>query len=288
MKRVALLTGAASGVGRALLPALKAQGWHVRCLVRRRPVAGADGIVNGDLTDPPSLLRAVDGADVVLHLAARTHARRADEYIQANVEGTRHLLEAAGGAGVDRFVHVSTRAIDPSGGAYSRSKLEAERLVEQSDLEWTIVRLPEVYGAGSAEGVDDVIGRARRGVAIPVVGQGEDMVCPVHVDDAVAALAAAAAAPAAAGRIYTLAGDCMTVRALAQTSARAFGQRCRIVPVPTLAIRPLSLVSRVAPLPLYPDQLARLRAPKAARTPEAEADLGFAPCSLSEGLSRLR
>jgi NADH dehydrogenase len=285
LPRVVLVTGAAGGVGRALLPVLRAQDWRVRCLVHRRPVQGADETVAGDLADPGSLRLAAEGADAVLHLAARTHARRAGEYTEANVDGTRRLLEAARGAGATRFVLVSTRAIDAAGGAYSRSKRAAERLVEAGGLEWSIVRLPEVFGAGSREGVDDIIDRARRGAPIPVVGRGQDVVCPLHIDDVTGPLAAALRAPA--GSTYTLAGECLTVREFAGACRRAFGRSSRIVGVPRPALRALSLAAHVAPLPLVPDQLARLDAPKPARSPEAEADLGFAPRPLAERLAQL-
>jgi NADH dehydrogenase len=280
MARTVLVTGAAGGLGRALLPALRDRGWTVRALVHRRPVAGADEQFAGDLGDAASLERAAAGVDAVLHLAARTHARRAADYVEANVEGTRRLLAA----GVPRFLHVSTRAIGEGGGGYSESKRAAERLVEGSGAAWTIVRLPEVYGAGSAEGVDAIIDSARKGGVIPVVGRGDDEVCPVHVDDVTVALAAALDAPP--GRTYTLAGECTTTRAFAEACVAHFGGG-RIVSVPVAAVRALSLAARVAPLPLYPDQLARLRAPKPPPTPEAGPDLGFAPRPLRDGLLAL-
>jgi nucleoside-diphosphate-sugar epimerase len=278
--RTVLVTGAAGGLGRALIPELRSRGWRVRALVHRRAVAAADEQVEGDLADADTLRRAASGVDAVLHLAARTHARRAVDYMEANVEGTRRLLDAR----IARFVHVSSRAIGEGGGAYSDSKRDAERLVERSDGEWTIVRLPEVYGAGSSEGVDRIIDAARRGGTIPLVGGGADEVCPVHVDDVTAALAAAL--DARAGRVYTLAGECMTTRAFAEACIQEFGGG-RIVPVPVSAIRALGLAARVMPLPLYPDQLARLRAPKPAATPEAGPDLGFAPRGIREGLRAL-
>jgi NADH dehydrogenase len=280
MPRTVLVTGAAGGLGRALIPVLRSRDWRVRALVRRRQVEAADEQVAGDLADAAGLARAADGADAVLHLAARTHARRTAEYFEANVEGTRRLLAA----GVPRFVHVSSRAIGEGGGGYSDSKRASELLVEASGGEWVIVRLPEVYGAGSAEGVDRIIDGARRGGMIPIVGDGADEVSPVHVDDITAALAAALDAPAE--RTYTLAGEHMTTRSFAETCVVIFGGG-RIVRVPVAAVRVLGLAARLAPLPLYPDQLARLRAPRPALSPEAATELGFAPRPLEAGLRAL-
>jgi 2-alkyl-3-oxoalkanoate reductase len=286
MARVVLVTGAAGGLGHAIVPALRTHGWRVRCLVHRRPVPDADEATAGDLADAGSLRRAATSAQVVLHLAARTHARFPSNYRETNVDGTCRMLDAARDAGVGRFVYVSTRAIDEAGGPYSRSKRAAERLVEVSRLEWSIVRLPEVYGVGGAEGVDDIIDRARRGAPIPVVGAGADVVCPLHVGDVVSALVAALDAPAAAGMVYTLAGECLTVREFARACIETFGGRSRIVGVPVAMLRALGVVARVAPIPLYPDQLARLRASKPPRSPEAEHDLGLALIPLREGLGR--
>jgi hypothetical protein len=52
-------------------------------------------------------------------------------------------------------------------------------------------------------------------------------------------------------------------------------------------VRAASIAGRILPLPLYPDQLARLRSPKEPPTPEAERELGFRIRSLDEGLTRV-
>jgi nucleoside-diphosphate-sugar epimerase len=280
-----LVTGAAGRVGRALLPALAGAGWRTRALVHRRPVLGADETVAGDLADPGSLAPALDGVDAVVHVAAVTHARSAPAYDAVNVAGTRNLLAAA--RHVKRFLHVSTRAIDPSGGAYSRSKAEAERLVRDSSLPFTIVRLPEIYGAGGREGVDAIVARTRTGRPVPLVGDGSHEVCPIPLADAVGALVAALAADAALGRTYTLAGHCLTLRAFAERCAAVFGSRVAVIGVPVPAVAALSALARFAPLPLYPDQLARLRSPKPRGSDEAARDLGFRPRPLEEGLRDL-
>jgi nucleoside-diphosphate-sugar epimerase len=283
-----LVTGASSAIGTRVVEQLRGQGRPVRCLVRRRPVENVDECVQGDLGDGSTLDAAVEGAEVVLHLAAVTHARRSRDYLETNVAGTQRLLEAAARHGVLRFVYVSTRAVSETGGAYSRSKLQAERAVTDAPVEHTIVRLSEMYGGAGAEGIDQIVARARRGAAIPVVGEGAERVCPMHVDDAVAALVGAVAAPAAGGRTYTLGGECMSIREFAEACARAFSTVSRLRPVPVTAVAALGMLGRVLPLPVYPDQLARLRAAdKPQVSPEAEQELGFRTRPLAEGLAAL-
>jgi nucleoside-diphosphate-sugar epimerase len=280
-----LVTGASSGIGARVAEQLRLRGRAVRCLVRRRPVAHADECVQGDLRDASTLDAAVRGAEVVLHLAAVTHARRARDYVETNLLGTKRLLDAAVRHGVRRFVYVSTRAVSESGGAYSSSKLEAERAVAAAPVEHTIVRLSEMYGGASAEGIDQIVARARRGAAIPIVGDGAERICPMHVDDAVAALVGAVTAPEAGGRTYTLGGRCMSIREFAEACARAFSSASRPRPVPVAAVAAAGALGRVLPLPVYPDQLARLRAQdKPQPSPDAERELGFRTRPLEEGL----
>lgn len=282
-----LVTGASGAIGSRVVEQLRGEGRPVRCLVRRRPVANADELVWGDLGDGSTLDAAVQGAEVVLHLAAVTHARRSRDYVETNLNGTKRLLDAAARHGVRRFVHGSTRAISEAGGAYSVSKHLAELAVREAPVEHTIVRLPEVYGGAGAEGIDRIVSRARRGAAIPVVGDGAHRLCPMHVDDAVAALAGAVAAPVASGRTYTLGGECLTTREFVEACVRAFSSESRLRPVPVTAVAALGLLARVLPLPIYPDQLARLRAEKPQVSPEAERELGFRARPLAEGLASL-
>jgi nucleoside-diphosphate-sugar epimerase len=151
-----------------------------------------------------------------------------------------------------------------------------------------IVRLPEIYGTGASEGVDRIINLARRDQRIPVVGRGDDQVCPVFVDDAIAACASSLEADQAAGKTYTLAGECLSVAQFARTCIEVFDSGSRILMIPTSMVRAISAMARVAPLPIYPDQLARLKSPKPGLSLEARADLGFRPRRLVDGLRAMR
>ena len=239
----------------------------------------------GGLSDAGALANAIAGAEAVLHLAAVTHSRRPNRYDEVNIEGTRALLAAASSEGVKRFVYVSTHVISARGGAYSRSKASGERLVRQSALDTTIVRLPEIYGGASREGVDRIIELARKGRRIPIVGQGNELICPVHIDDAVDALVAGLSSGVQPGRTYTLAGECITLDEFARTCTSVLASRSRAFHVPIPAVAIAARLSRLLPLPIYPDQLARLRAPRASPSPEARDDLEFHPRPLLEGLA---
>jgi nucleoside-diphosphate-sugar epimerase len=279
-----LVTGASGRVGRQICQRLSDEGRRVRALVHRRPVDTVDEAAHGDLLRPESLEQACAGVDAVLHLAALTHARDPARYGAVNLDGTANLLAASARAGVSRFVYVSTRAVSRQGGAYSRSKLSAEELVTASALNYVIVRLPELFGAGGSEGVDRIVDAARRGKPILVVGKGSEEICPAHVDDVLPALVAAVSAEQALGKTYTLAGPCLPTRSFALACIEAFASRSRIFGLPLPLVRGATALARFVPLPVYPDQLTRLLVAKPPATAEAAEDLGFAPRDLASGL----
>lgn len=144
-----LVTGASGFVGWHVARTLGERGFKVRALCR--PASKLRELeaerVEGDLRDPQSLSSAVQGCELVFHVAAdyRLWSRNPEELYDSNVKGTRNLLEAASAAGVDRVVYTSTVgcvgmpkdnegdenssvSMDDMVGHYKRSKWLAEQV----------------------------------------------------------------------------------------------------------------------------------------------------------------
>lgn len=287
--RVAL-TGPGA-LGQAVLTELARVGVRGRALSRRVATAlpvGWDAI-HADLTDPISLRGACEGCATILHLAAVTHSNKYGDYQRVNVEGTRNLLAEARAARVEHFVHVSTRAIDPRGGAYSRSKAEAEDLVRGAGLPWTILRPAEVYGAGR-EGLARVIEKARAGGRIPVVGDGRWRLSPVYLDDVVGGICSSVLRRPTARTYHLVGPEEIEFRELVERLGKFFGTRPRPVHVPAWLLNAaarLLAAARVRKPPLYRDQVARLLAPKPFALEPAASELDYRPRSLESGLAAI-
>ncbi len=214
-------------------------------------------VVAGDLHDTRALAGAVEGQDVVFHVAGVVAARNETEFLRANRDGTANLVEASTRAGRPRFVLVSSMAAagpavpgQPLNGtepprpvtAYGRSKLEAERVVTASALPWTIVRPPTVYGPRDRE-VLKVFRIARWGVA-PVFGDGSQQLSAVHGGDLAEALVAAGALQAAAGRVYYACHpEVFTSAGFVRAIAAAMGRTVSVIAVPRPVGRALLAVT---------------------------------------------
>jgi NADH dehydrogenase len=189
------LTGASGFLGSRVLSRLSAGGdRRIVCLSRRRSAGSQPGnveFIRGDLLDRDCYASAMVGCDTVLHLAAATGKHTPDEYFRVNRDGTQALVLAARRAGVQRFLHVSTIAVkfrDKSRYYYAQSKQQAEAMVVQSGLRWTIVRPTIILGRDSP-----ALQALSRLATLPVVlvfGDGRTPVQPVFVDDVAACLVA--------------------------------------------------------------------------------------------------
>ncbi len=321
----ALVTGGGGFLGGAIVRRLVERGWNVRSFSRGRyPELEGLGVDcrRGDLADARAVSGAVAGADVVFHVAAKAGIWGPErEYYEANVVGTRHVLEACREHGVVRLVHTSSPSVVHAGGdieggdeslpypdhfeaPYPRTKAMAEQEVLASsdrDLATVALRPHLIWGPGDTQLVPRIIARGRAG-ALKLVDGGRKLVDSVYIDNAVDAhmLAAERLAPAApcAGRPYFISnGEPLPVGELINRILEAAG----VAPV-TASVSVGVAVVAGAVLEAVHRLLGRRDEPRMTRflarqlasahwfdLSAARRDLGYEPrVTLDEGFVRLR
>lgn len=171
-----LLTGATGNIGMSTLDELLRQGHRVRCFVRRPEALahkasrfpGKIELVQGDIRRPADLSKAVEGQEVVIHMAYMLPPASEDRPKLArsiNVDGTHNLLDAACrqprpprfffASSFDVFGHTQDlppprRASDPvqATDQYTSHKIACEEMIKASGLEWAIFRFADVPPLG--------------------------------------------------------------------------------------------------------------------------------------------
>jgi uncharacterized protein YbjT (DUF2867 family) len=265
---VILVTGGTGFVGPKVVHALRAEGRDVRCLVRRPAAAGtlkAWGceLPQGDVTDPASLRKAVDGCETVVHLVSIIVGRRSD-FERVMVDGTRNVLAAARDARVRRVVLMSALGVDARSRhlvPYYGAKWEMEQAVKTSGLEHVIFRPSFVFGRDGGV-LPLFVRQVRWSPVTPVVGDGSRRLQPVWVEDVAAHFAKAVDLPDAAGRTFELGGpEQVTWNELYERIARVLGKRRRRVHLPVPLVRAGATAAELLPRPpITRDQLTMLLA----------------------------
>ncbi|WP_410787210.1 SDR family oxidoreductase [Kribbella sp. C-35] len=205
-----LVTGGTGTLGRPTVARLRAADHQVRVLSRK---PGPDRVV-ADLTTGVGLAAATGGADVIVHLAT-SQGRR-------DIQQTRNLLEAAGG--VQHLIVMSIAGIDRIPLAYYKHKLEAERLVAESGVPYTILRATQFHNL-----VDRVLTSQR---FLPVVLAPAITLQPIAVEDVAVRLAELVDAPPLKGRAADIGGpERRPVVELAQMWKRSRSSHRPVVPL---------------------------------------------------------
>ncbi|MBX3025703.1 NAD-dependent epimerase/dehydratase family protein [bacterium] len=271
MARV-LITGGSGYFGCALRDRLRAAGAAVRVfdLVDADDRPADVELVLGDIRDAPAVRAACAGIDVVYHNVAQVPLAKDRALFEAvNVGGTRHLLDAARGAGVAKVVHTSSSAVFgiPARNpvdlgvaprpleAYGRAKLEAEHAVAaavRDGLDVTIIRPRTILGHGRLGIFAILFDWVAEGRRIPLLGRGDNVYQFVHADDLADACLRAAARPGPA--TYNIgAARFGTMRQTLEALCRHAGTGSRVYALPMgLATAAMRLTSAVGLSPLGP------------------------------------
>ena len=262
-----LVTGANGFVGRALLNRLT----NYECVAFVRDLDRASDLARdncrlaqGDVTDLASLERAVQGVDVIIHLAAWASDTGARHIVQAtNVGGTANAIRAGQVAGVRRFIHMSSCAVyggAPSldideehpmritGQVYHDSKVEAEREVasaaESSALQTVVLRPPHIFGPDSTHFTVRPMKMILEDRVVLIDG-GKYHFKPVYIDNLIDAVGLVLAKPPPSGGVYNIAdGYVKTWSELFSRYAEILNRRPKMRSVPRAVAMALAYPSQ--------------------------------------------
>lgn len=306
--RKVLVTGGTGFIGKEILRAYRARSIEA-VGVARRPDA-ALGVVAGDVSEPASWARHLDGCDIVYHTAAVVSLVEKREVAWAvNVKGTQQLAEEAAKRGVKRFVHVSSVAamgfesddgadetwpLMPNGNTYTDSKIAAEHAAlcahASGKIDVTIIRPSDVYGVDSAWIREPLAMMRARQFMLPNEGKGH--FSPIHVDDLVAGAILAGESPKGAGEVFILANGGVTTREFFTYHWNWLGREGSPPALPARALKALAAAggglarAMGAKTEMGPGAIAILCRPGGYSTKKAREVLGFEPkISLAEGMA---
>jgi nucleoside-diphosphate-sugar epimerase len=315
-----LVTGATGFIGSRLAHRLLDEGHETLLLGLKRNEVEAQYLaeleakgartVIGSVTEPESLVPAVDGVEVVYHLAAAQHEANVPDQLfhDVNVSGTRNMFSAAKAAGVRRIIHGSSIGVygwieggtvrddsplDPDN-IYGVTKLAGEAAVREfkDGPEWAIVRISEVYGPGDRRLIKMFRGAAKG--RFPMIGRGDNLHHLIYIDDLLDGLINSAEHPSAVGQTFVLAGPraYSSKEMLEIITATIDGPRPKI----QLPLGPMLLAAKICegtlrPLgiqpPLHPRRMNFYRKSFEFSMEQATDAIGYAPrVAFEEGAQR--
>lgn len=286
------VTGGSGFVGRALIKKLLDARIEVQALShssRAFPDHPLLSVCLGDTTRFESLDGHLAGCDAVIHLVGiiREFPGRGITFERLHTESTGNLIAAAHNQGVKRFLHMSANGTREQGRtAYHRTKWAAEEQVRRSQLDWTIFRPSLIYGPGDA--FTSLLARLIRTLpVVPVFGDGQYQLQPVHVDDIATAFSSALEREESIAQTYSCCGEeVFSYDQLLDNVGRVLGKKkvCKLHQ-PLALMRPIvSLMQSLPPFPITSDQLQMLIEGNLCQDNSWRDDFSIAPRQFEEAI----
>ena len=318
MKTV-LVTGATGFLGKYVVDELVEYGYQVRAFGRNSKVGrslenSSVSFFQGDLAKADDVLEACKGMDLVVHAGALSTVWGPwEDFYQANVLGTKYVLEACRQTGIQRLVYISSPSIyaapkdqlaikesdapeENNLNNYICSKLASEKLFKDyPDVPSIILRPRGLFGIGDTSILPRVINLSQK-IGVPLIGDGRQLMDMTCVENVALAIRLALEAPEAKGEVYNITnGEPRAFRDLLEESLTGLGYPIKYRKLPAALLsgiassleflyKTLNLKGEPA-LTLYTYYL--LRYSQTLDISKAEKDLGYHPkISISEGIEQ--
>lgn len=249
-----LITGATGFIGRHLTKTLSTL-HSVRCLAREKSDISVlknynISIVYGDLLVKNSFESALNGIDLIYHLAGEVYSRRKVDYDKGNILATRNLLDVCKENYSGRIIFLSSVGVyNPATlktlineesecepiTYYGKTKLQAEEMIKQQDIPWVIVRVPVIYGPDQPNVLNRFFLDALYKRKIFIIGDGNNLRSLCYINNLVDGLVLLANKEEAVGKTYIISDNSpYTFNQIITVISKVIGQKIKVIHLPNI------------------------------------------------------
>ncbi|MFK9094234.1 NAD-dependent epimerase/dehydratase family protein [Bacillus salipaludis] len=276
-----LLTGATGFLGEFVLEELVRKGHEVTCFVRK--TSNLDKIkqlnvkfVYGELDDYKSICGALKGKAALINIASLGFGHAPN------------IINACDEMKVKRSIFVSTTGIFTKLNPDSKGiRLAAEKLIKESNLDYTIIRPTMIYGTPKDRNMWRLVKYLKRLPVLPILGSGTYLQQPVFVKDLANAIVSAYEKKVSIKKAYNISGaKPLTYNDVIDTTGKVLGKKVVKIHIPMkLSYNLLKMYEKTTKNPkLKAEQVLRLNENKDFSFEDAQEDLGYYPLSFEEGI----
>lgn len=276
-----LLTGATGFLGGYVLEELVKRGHEVTCFVRKTSNLEKIKQLNvpyifGELDDFKSICKALKDKEALINIASLGFGHAPN------------IINACQEMNIKRAIFISTTGIFTKLNPDSKGiRLEAERLIKESDLDYTIIRPTMIYGTPKDRNMWRLVKYLKRLPVLPILGNGKYLQQPVYVKDLAWAVVSAYETNLTIKKAYNISGlEALTYNEVVDITGKELGKKVLKIHVPMkISYGLLKLYEKISSKPkLKAEQVLRLNENKDFSHEEAARDFGYKPMSFHEGI----
>ena len=279
-----LITGSTGFIGSYLVRDLS-KDYILRCIIRKKKIEPTKNteLFYADILDKASLEKAFNGIKIVIHVAALTDGKKED-ILKTNIEGTRNLVELSKKYKIERFIFISSDSILlENKGPYAQSKVESEKIVIDSGLNYTILRPNWVYDDNGEKDLKQIIYFVKNFPIVPIIGDGNYKLQPVHVKDLVYATKKVLESKKSYNNIYSLGGsEEITFNEMVDEVSKNLSLKRKKLHIPITLLDIISPITKISKW-----RIKEIVQSKITNNNKAIKDLDYNPVSIRESLSRM-
>ncbi|ABR46439.1 3-beta hydroxysteroid dehydrogenase/isomerase [Alkaliphilus metalliredigens QYMF] len=276
-----LLTGATGFLGGFVLEEMVKRGHKVTCFVRETSNLEKIKELNvpyifGKLDDYESICNALKDKETLINIASLGFGHAP------------HIVNACQEMNINRAIFISTTGIFTKLNPDSKGiRLEAERLIKESNLDYTIIRPTMIYGTPKDRNMWRLVQYLKKFSVLPILGNGTYLQQPVYVKDLAWAVVSAYETDKSIKKAYNISGlKALTYNEVVDVMGRVLGKKILKIHVPMkLSYSLLKIYENISSKPkLKAEQVLRLNENKAFSHDEATKDFGYKPISFEKGI----